>query len=228
MKTLYQLFLSSTSEFAVERDRICSAVGNHFFVVTHEKREPEDLSPKEWCERELRESEVLIGLVGHRTGSLFEGKPIVQWEFELARELGVDRRIFMKPVEPDDALEGNQATFREQITEFEDGRFVRTYEHYSDFAEKLVSHVKDALLGWSLMRRQERRKRLEVPVARRVPLVLSAMLAFVLLGSTVAVSAGQAGDLGTDAVFAVLASVGATVLGAFLLTSFVLREGGDD
>lgn len=145
-----QVFISSTSEFAAERKRLAQAIDTmadmDFRAFIYEEESLPGTSAEQHCARKLRESELVLLLVGSSFGTAFPNRDtsIVQWEYEYAKELPRPLYPYVKKgITPSDP---RQAEFLEDLTDFQRG----TWSRFFDSGDELVqSSIKD-LRRWRL------------------------------------------------------------------------------
>lgn len=155
--TVPQVFISSTSEFAAERSKLASAIDSmadmDFKAYVYEEERPPGTSPEKHCARRLRESELVVLVIGSRFGTTFPNtnSSIVQWEYEYAKKLPRPLHPYVKKLPDVAAIDPRQAEFIRNLTDFSKGTWSRIF---STETELLDWSVKDArkwrLDSWKL------------------------------------------------------------------------------
>jgi hypothetical protein len=160
---MYKVFLSSTSrDLADYREAVHRALDGLglFQLIKMEDFGARDANAKELCARRVRESDLLVGLMGHYYGSCPPGEAVsfTELEYRTAKDAGLPRLMFAAPDdfpipaslrESDASFARQQALRCEVMTE----RVVAAF----DTPEKLASAVTKALFVWH----EERRKSAE-------------------------------------------------------------------
>lgn len=95
-----RIFISSTSEDLVnERSQVLEGVRHlHFEHVAMEYFGADPRKPIEVCLDEVRRSDVYLGIIGHRYGTIVEetGKSYTHMEYEEATRIGLPRLIYFR------------------------------------------------------------------------------------------------------------------------------------
>ena len=163
-----QVFISSTGEFAAERRALEKRIreDEELGVVpySYDVERPPGTSPLTEVARRLRQSELVILVIGSRFGTpfpesrgigawmrrIFRGpsppKSIVQWEYEYAKKLRRPLHPYVKQFPNGTEIEELQEKFRGQITHFERG----TWSILFDTAEQFVDRSYRDLRKWRL------------------------------------------------------------------------------
>jgi len=109
-----QVFISSTSEFAAERQQLQQALANipdfDFKAYIYEEDAAGPHSPEKHLMRVLDDSEIVVLILGSTYGTEFPGRStsIVEWEFEYAREAAKELKGYLRQTPP---VHPRQATF---------------------------------------------------------------------------------------------------------------------
>jgi hypothetical protein len=147
-----QVFISSTSEFAAERRSLAAAIDSmedmDFKAYIYEEERPPGTSPEKHCALKMRESELIVLLVGSHFGTTFPNRDssIVQWEYEYANDLPRPLHPYVKKLPDVAAIDPRQAEFIRGLTDFSKGSWSRIF---SNERELLDWSVKD-LRKWRL------------------------------------------------------------------------------
>lgn len=147
-----QVFISSTSEFAAERLSLAAAIDSmedmDFKAYVYEDERPPGTAPEKHCARRMRESELVVLVVGSNFGTTFpnETTSIVQWEYEYAKDLPRPLHPYVKKLPDVAAIDPRQADFIRNLTDFSKGSWSRIF---SNERELLDWSVKD-LRKWRL------------------------------------------------------------------------------
>jgi hypothetical protein len=141
-----QVFISSTSDLREERETIAAALPGGFKAYLYEKDRSRREAPKIRLERVLAQSDVFACILGSKYGSVYSDskdlRSIVEWEFETAsRDDRTEILVYLKNLDSK-LIEEEQHRFRERVSKFEDGCWVKDF----DTADSLASLLKDDLL----------------------------------------------------------------------------------
>ena len=142
--TVPQVFISSTSEFAAERQKLAAAIDAmsdmDFKAYLYEDERPPGTSPEQHCARQMRDSELVVLVVGSKFGTTFPNRDtsIVQWEYEYAKDLPRPLHPYVKKLPDVAALDPRQAEFIRDLTDFSKGTWSRIFSTETE------------LLDWSL------------------------------------------------------------------------------
>jgi hypothetical protein len=99
---MYKVFLSSTSrDLADYREAVHRALDGLglFQLIKMEDFGARDANAKELCARRVRESDLLVGLMGHYYGSCPPGEAVsfTELEYRTAKDAGLPRLMFAAP-----------------------------------------------------------------------------------------------------------------------------------
>lgn len=151
-----KIFISSTFVDLVEVRKIAHEFLNQFASITEgmEVWGASNENPIDRCLDKVRESDLYIGIIGHRYGSIDEKtkKSITELEYLTAKENGIDRLIFVMSDEycilPKFVDKGDSAAL---LSEFKanlyDEHFVAIFNDLRDFSEKLNLTFKNHLVS---------------------------------------------------------------------------------
>ncbi len=99
-KKIYRVFVASTWEdFKAEREKILEALRNFYYQhVTMEYFGADTRRPIEKCLDEVRSSDVFVGIIGHRYGTILDdtGKSYTHTEYEEAVKIGLPCLIYFR------------------------------------------------------------------------------------------------------------------------------------
>ncbi len=187
MKSKPQIFISSTSDLADERQALAKSLSSDYEPYLFEEDRARAASPEQHCAAMIKDSEVFLGVVGENYGSSYSAadqRSICEWEFDTARQQP-ELAMMMLLHEPADeaAIDPEQKAFRERITGFSSGvwcRFFRT-------SQELVSLAQQSLTRWLVERlvqakeqaqhRSSWLRRRTVPIAAGTVIALGAIIA---------------------------------------------------
>jgi hypothetical protein len=151
---MYKVFLSSTSrDLADYREAVHRAIDGlpGFQLIKMEDFGARDANAKELCARLVRESDLLVGLMGHYYGSCPPGEAVsfTELEYRTARDEGLPRLMFAAPEDfpiPASLRESDASFARQQALR----REVMSERVLASFAtpEQLASAVTKALFVW--------------------------------------------------------------------------------
>ena len=155
--TVPQVFISSTSEFASERGKLASAIDSmsdmDFKAYIYEDERPPGASPEKHCARRMRESELVVLVVGSKFGTTFPNTDdsIVQWEYEYAKKLPRPLHPYVKKLPDIAAIDPRQAEFIRDLTDFSKGTWSRIFSTENELLEWSVKDVRKwRLESWKL------------------------------------------------------------------------------
>jgi len=139
-----KVFISSViHEFTDERQAAESAVKSlGLLPIMAEKFGAQPLSPRHACLQGVKKSDLFLAILGNRYGDETDsGKSPCEEEFDEARQRGLPIFIFIKDCERD----VKQEAFKERITSYEKGYFVRLF----DTNDKLFRQITESLSQYS-------------------------------------------------------------------------------
>ena len=152
-----QVFISSTSEFAAERRSLAAAIDSmedmDFKAYVYEDERPPGTSPEKHCARRMRDSELVVLLVGSHFGTTFPNKStsIVQWEYEYAKELPRPLHPYVKKLPDVAAIDPRQADFIRNLTDFSKGSWSRIFSNERELVDWSVKDLRKWRLdSWKL------------------------------------------------------------------------------
>ena len=155
--TVPQVFISSTSEFAAERSKLASAIDSmsdmDFKAYIYEDERPPGTSPEKHCARRLRESELVVLVIGSSFGTTFpnSSSSIVQWEYEYAKKLPRPLHPYVKKLPDIASVDPRQAEFIRSLTDFSQGTWSRIFSTESELLEWSLKDVRKWRLdSWKL------------------------------------------------------------------------------
>lgn len=167
--TKLRAFISSTSDVVEEREALAEALPLSFEAYRYEKDRARKSSPRAHLEAVLSETDVFIGVLGARYGSVYpdcEGDPsIVKWEFETARGQEQTEVMAFKKTLDAGEIEPRQKRFLEELSHFVSGGWLLDYGSTSE----LTTRVRDSLLEWLV---DFKLAEIDRPRPRTVPQVL--------------------------------------------------------
>ena len=139
-----KVFISSIIHgFTDERQAAESAVKSlGLFPIMAEQFGAQPLSPRHACLQGVRKCDLFLAILGNRYGDETDsGKSPCEEEFDEARQGGLPIFIFIKDCERDK----KQEAFKERITGYEKGYFVRFF----DSTDKLFRQITESLSQYS-------------------------------------------------------------------------------
>lgn len=146
-----QVFISSTSEFAAERKALAGAIAAmqdmDFHPYIYEEEALPGTSAEQQCARRLRESELVLLLVGSAFGTCFpkRDRSIVQWEYEYAKELPRPVHPYLRRA-PEASIDPRQKEFITELTDFSRG----TWSRFFDSEQQLLEWSMNDLRRWRI------------------------------------------------------------------------------
>ena len=143
-----RVFISSTSDLAEERKALAEGLPPCIEGYRYEKDRPRKQSPRDRLLDVLEQTDVFVGILGTRYGSVYPncaGDPsIVEWEFKTASDKDIELLGYRKEGIDPAAIEEPQREFLERLGHFVEGHWLCGFRS----AEDLKLRVKDALLEW--------------------------------------------------------------------------------
>ncbi len=144
---LPRVFLSSTSDLVEQREGVRKALelDRLFQPYLYEHDAAGRDAPAVRLRRIIARADVFVALLGARYGSLVPGDPeersISRWELDLARaRQGLPIRAFLLAFPPEQ-IEERQRRFRDEVTDFETGMWVRPVRSVADLATTVVQEL---------------------------------------------------------------------------------------
>lgn len=208
-----QVFISSTSEFAAERSKLASAINSmsdmDFKAYIYEDERPPGTSPEKHCARRMRDSELVVLVVGSSFGTTFPDadSSIVQWEYEYAKKLPRALHPYVKKLPNVAAIDPRQADFIRNLTDFSKGTWSRIFSTESELLDWSVKDVRKWRLdSWKLHEDTQSDRR------RWKDRLLLGAGALIALGLSIALVAGLFTDVPASKLGIVLAA-GVAALG---------------
>jgi len=135
-----KVFISSIIQgFKNERQAAESAIKSlRLLPIMAEQFGAQPLSPRHAYLQGVKKSDIFLAILGNRYGDETDsGKSPCEEEFDEARQAGLPIFIFIKDCERDD----KQEAFKERITSYEEGYFVRFF----DSTDKLFRQITESL-----------------------------------------------------------------------------------
>jgi len=189
--TIPRVFISSTSEFAAEREllkqKIEALPDFRFDAYTYEPEAAGAEPPEERLRGVLENSEIFVLILGDTFGSEYPGsaESIVEWEYNYARSNKKELKAYVKhPAGP--SLDPRQAAFVARAVAFRSGswirRFAATPQLILDVIADLKKWIVDAGTLWILRRPERSRWKDRVVLGASVAVAL-ATVAGVVVGA---------------------------------------------
>lgn len=208
-----QVFISSTSEFAAERSKLAAAIDSmsdmDFKAYIYEDERPPGASPEQHCARRMRDSELVVLVVGSSFGTTFPDTDhsIVQWEYEYAKKLPRPLHPYVKKLPDVSAIDPRQADFIRNLTDFSKGTWSRIFSTEKELLDWSVKDVRKWRLdSWKLHEETQTDRR------RWKDRLLLGAGALIALGLSIALVAGLFTDVPASKLGVVLAA-GVAALG---------------
>lgn len=185
------VFISSTSDLAAERAALGAAVPRqNFDVYLYENDQARKMPPREWLQRVLLRTDLLVGVLGARFGSVYpdtSDRSIVQWEIETAAsQENTEVMAYLKEYDSPEAIEPEQLALRQAIGNFTTGIWKKQFRRVED----LVEIFRGDLIAWLADSFQER----HVPRRGKTFAVIVAVSALVFIGGVMTVLVANRGS----------------------------------
>lgn len=215
--TIPRVFISSTSEFAAERELLKNQIEAlpdfRFSAYTYEAEAAGAAPPEERLRGVLESSEIVVLILGDTFGSEYPGSSgsIVEWEYEYAKACRKELKGYVKHP-PGSNLDPRQAAFVARAVAFRSGSWLRRFGAASQMIADVVTDLKkwviDAGALWIVSRPERSRW--------KDRLVIGASVAVALL-TVIGVVAGSFAGLPVGKLALVLACGVSTFGGLFVL-----------
>ncbi len=220
----FQAFISYTSELKTECEAVVQACHELSVVpFDYQKVAANGDSPREYVERELIRSDIYLGILGGRHGSVYPPPPdrsVVEFEFENFRaHPGLRLTALFHKVLPPEDIEPLQARFRSKTTGFESKVWRRDF----DSIDRLCAEVKKAINAWLINRalplaqEEERHRQKWRPVITALAAVFGALVVI-----TAFVSLALPSILPRDVALMIVGCEGTAIIMSFFFLLFVL------
>jgi hypothetical protein len=141
-----QVFISSTAEFAAQRQQIADKLPRRIKVYLYEKDRPRRQTAREWCQIQINKSKVFVGILGSKWGTPYpnEDGSIVEWEFDTARaRQDIEIMVFIRKPEASD-IDPNQKIFIDKLERFDTGVWRSPF----DTAPTMITDVVNSVSDW--------------------------------------------------------------------------------
>jgi hypothetical protein len=192
-----RVFISSTSEFAAERETLKRQLETlpdfRLSAYTYEAEAAGAAPPEARLRDVLESSEILVLILGDRYGSEYPGRStsIVEWEYEYAKSKKKELKGYVKhPLGPD--ADPRQAAFIARAVAFQSGSWVRKFAQTPQMVLDVIADVKqwitDAGMLWISSRHERTRWKDRVVIGSCVAVAL-ATVAGVAIGMLSGISA---------------------------------------
>jgi hypothetical protein len=130
--TVPRVFISSTSEFAAEREELKKEIealpDMRFDAYVYEAEAAGSEAPEQRLSKVLQGSEIFLLILGDKFGSEYPGRPtsIVEWEYDYAKSERKELKGYVKdPLSPN--ADPRQAAFVARAVAFHDGSWIRKF-----------------------------------------------------------------------------------------------------
>jgi catechol 2,3-dioxygenase-like lactoylglutathione lyase family enzyme len=139
------VFISSTSDLAEEREAVAANLRWPFSAYRYEHDHGRRKSPRDRLVEILDKTDLYVGVLGARYGSLYpnaaEDRSIVEWEFEQASERQkIELFTYCKAVDAS-AVEPEQRRFLDRVKDFLGGRWAPPFSETSELVQRLLSDL---------------------------------------------------------------------------------------
>ncbi|MDQ3813376.1 MAG: DUF4062 domain-containing protein [Armatimonadota bacterium] len=208
------VFISSTSDLSQERQALAETLRRLrlYEPYLYEEDRARGGSPEAHVRQMIEASDVFVGVLGARYGSLFSAGPpqrsIVEWEFdEASARRHIQIMMFIREMPAGEVIEPPQQHFLDRVRDFHSGVWCRFFSS----ANELSALVRESLELWLLevwQRVQKESQRRTVPWLHRILSVVA--VAFVGLLCLIAATPLRA-QFSNSALIA-LCAVSATVV----------------
>ena len=147
--TVPRVFISSTSEFAAERDQLKKAIDAlpdlRLDAYIYEAEAAGAEAPEQRLRKVLEGSEIFLLILGDKFGSEYPGRPtsIVEWEYDYAKSERKELKGYVKdPLSPN--ADPRQAAFVARAVAFHDGSWIRKFND----TPQMIRAAIDDLRNW--------------------------------------------------------------------------------
>lgn len=187
--TVPRVFISSTSEFAAERDLLKKEIDAlpdfRVDAYIYEAEAAGTEAPEKRLRNVLKGSEIFLLILGDKFGSEYPGRPtsIVEWEYDYAKNEKKELKGYVKdPLSPN--ADPRQAAFIARAVAFRDGSWIRRFHDTPQMIGAAIGDLKkwitDAGMAW-------RSGQLERTQWKdRFVLISSAVVALITVGGVIA------------------------------------------
>ncbi len=145
--TVPRVFISSTSEFAAERDQLKKAIEAlpdlRLEAYIYEAEAAGSEAPEQRLRKVLNDSEIFLLILGDKFGSEYPGRPtsIVEWEYDYAKSSRKELKGYVKdPLSP--SADPRQAAFVARAVAFQDGSWVRRFHDAPQMIQAAISDLR--------------------------------------------------------------------------------------
>lgn len=161
-----QVFISSTSEFAAEREQLKRQIESlpdfRLQAYTYEADAAGAEPPERRLRKILEDSEIFLLILGDTFGSPYPGRPtsIVEWEYDYAKARRKELKGYVKdPLGP--SADPRQKEFVARAAAFRSGSWLRKFGGAQQLIDRVVADLKswvaDAATLWILERPERNR-----------------------------------------------------------------------
>ncbi|HEX3068812.1 MAG TPA: DUF4062 domain-containing protein [Thermoanaerobaculia bacterium] len=149
--TVPRVFISSTSEFAAERDQLKKAIEAlpdlRVDAYIYEAEAAGSEAPEQRLRKVLNDSEIFLLILGDKFGSEYPGRPtsIVEWEYDYAKSERKELKGYVKdPLSPN--ADPRQAAFVARAVAFQDGSWVRRFHDAPQMIQAAISDLRNWII----------------------------------------------------------------------------------
>jgi hypothetical protein len=187
--TVPRVFISSTSEFAAEREQLKKEIealpGMRFDAYVYEAEAAGSEAPEQRLRKVLEGSEIFLLILGDKFGSEYPGRPtsIVEWEYDYAKSERKELKGYVKdPLGPN--ADPRQAAFVARAVAFHDGSWIRKFNDTPQMIRAAIGDLRNWVTQAGMAWRSGQLERNQWK--DRFVLVSSAMVAAITVGGVIA------------------------------------------
>jgi hypothetical protein len=149
--TVPRVFISSTSEFAAERDQLKKEIEAlpdlRVDAYIYEADAAGAEAPEKRLAKVLKTSEIFLLILGDKFGSEYPGRPtsIVEWEYDYAKSERKELKGYVKdPLSPN--ADPRQAAFVARAVAFQDGSWVRRFHDAPQMIQAAIGDLRNWII----------------------------------------------------------------------------------
>jgi len=159
-----RVFISSTSEFAQERELLKQQIENlpdfRLSAYTYEAEAAGSAPPEARLRNVLDDSEIFVLILGDTFGSEYPGSStsIVEWEYEYAKARNKELKAYVKdPLGPN--VDRRQAEFVQRAVAFRQGSWIRRFAQRPQMISDVIVDLKKWITEAGTLWLNEQRER---------------------------------------------------------------------
>jgi hypothetical protein len=149
--TVPRVFISSTSEFAAEREQLKKEIEAlpdlRVDAYIYEAEAAGTEAPEQRLRNVLKGSEIFLLILGDRFGSEYPGRPtsIVEWEYDYAKSERKELKGYVKePLSPN--ADPRQAAFVARAVAFHDGSWIRKFNDTPQMIHAAIGDLRNWII----------------------------------------------------------------------------------